>query len=430
MKQRRANRLLQYAVGMLSVVLVAVAACDSGTKEPAQKTQASKKSSDIRFVDASKGLPDKGLWRRCVAFFDLNKDGHLDIVAPPARKASEEKYKRPIAWYGNGRGEWLETALKVPSDISYHYGTVAVADFDGDKIPDLALAMHGLGIRVLKGVGDGKYVDFSGGLPPGDQITSRGLVVTDMDNDGRPDIVAISENPAYQLPGKPDRSPVWGCSLVDGKWKCAALGNKKGILNGLFGYQLAAGDVNGDGNTDLALSSYSSENSEIVWLGDGKGGLRPFNGGLPQNKVYFSVALADINKDGRDDLLVSMSGFGEKASYGLKAFLSRQTVFEDVSEGLPDHDFFTAITAADLNDDGIPEFIGGTVQGGIKIFSFKGDRWEPLEVSGLPEAGLERIYGVYCLDMNRDGLKDIAMNYAQEKKGGGIRVFFRAPAAK
>ena len=411
---------------------VAVSGCDSGSTGTSQKPQETEKPYQLGFVDASRGLPATGLWRQGIAFYDLNDDGHIDIVAPPCRKASEKKYAKPVAWYGNGKGEWSETPLDVPSDIGYNYGSIAVSDFDGDKIPDIALAMHGTShsLKVLRGVGQGKYKDFSEGLPPGKEIISRALISADINNDGTPDIVALSEMPVFKTPDNPHRSPVWGCFRIGDKWKCDPFGNEQGMMKGLFGYQLATGDVNGDGNRDIALSSRAEGNNRIVWLGDGKGGFVPFNEGLPQEKLYYSVALADINRDGRDDLVASLSGFGDKAFMGLKAFLSRPDGFEEISQGLPDGVYFTAITAADLDNDGTPEIIGGTAEGGLKIFSYKGNRWQAMAVSGLPEAGLRNIYNVYCLDLNGDGLKDIALNYALEGTGGGIRVFLNTPPAK
>ena len=413
-------------------VFVAVSGCDSGSKGSSENPQETEKPYQLTFVDASKGLPATGLWRLGLAFYDLNDDGHMDIAAPPPRKASK-KDARPFAWYGNGRGEWSETPLDVPTDIAYNYGSIAVSDFDGDKIPDIALAMHLMSpsLKVLRGVGQGKYIDFSEGLPPGKEIISRALISADINNDGTPDIVALSEAPVFKTPDNPHRSPVWGCSRIGDTWKCEPFGNEQGMMRGLFGYQVVTGDVNGDGNKDIALGSRAEGNNRIVWFGDGKGGFTPFNEGLPQKKAYYSVALADINRDGRDDLVASISGFGDKAFMGLKAFLSRPEGFEEISQGLPDGVYFTAITAADLDDDGTPEIIGGTAEGELKIFSYKGNRWQAMAVSGLPEAGLKRISNVYCLDLNGDGLKDIALNYALESTGGGgIRVFLNTPPAK
>ena len=116
---------------------------------------------------------------------------------------------------------------------------------------------------------------------------------------------------------------------------------------------------------------------------------------------------------------------------GVKAFLSGTDTFEEMSEGLPVDELFTSLDACDLDGDGTMEIAGGTVEGGIKIFSNRGKRWHEMDVPGLPKEGLKKIYGIYCIDLNGDGFKDIAVNYSSEDEdNGGIRVFLNASARK
>ena len=409
------------------IALAAIAACNSGAGDTLQKTteKKEKEKKGLKFADASKGLPLTGLWRQRISLYDMNGDGKMDILAPPPRKASEKENK-PAVWYGNGAGEWSQGRLDVPSNIKYHYGATAVSDFDGDKIPDIALAMHQVSTKVLRGDGQGKYSDFSDGIPPEDKFLSRAVVTADFNNDGLPDIAFASESRSEKT--DPEPKGVWVCSRGDKEWKCSPIADEK-EAGGLFADQLAVGDVNGDGNKDIAVASLVTWRPLVIWLGDGKGGFTAFNEGLPPppppRYVYIAVNLTDIDRDGRDDLIASMSGFGKDAFYGLKAFLSRPDGFEEISEGLPVQAAFYALDACDLDNDGSPEIVGGTGEGGLKIFSRKGDVWREVNVSGLPEKGLILPYGVYCRDMNGDGLNDIVMNYASEQlKLGGIRVFY------
>ena len=406
------------------IALAAIAACNSGAGDTLQKTaeKKEKKKEGLKFADASKGLPSTGLWRQRIALYDINGDGKIDILAPPPRKTSD-KDNKPAVWYGNGTGEWSQGRLDVPSNIAYHYGAVAVADFDGDKIPDITLAMHQVSSKVLRGEGQGKYVDFSDGIPPEGRFLSRAVVTADFNKDGLPDIAFASESRSEKT--DPEPKGVWVCYRAGKEWKCSPIADEK-EAGGLFADQLTVGDVNGDGNKDIAVASLVTWRPLIIWLGDGKGGFTPFNKGLPHDrKLYFAVTLTDIDKDGRDDLIASISGLGEGGFYGLKAFLSKPDGFQEISQGLPVQAAFFALDACDLDNDGSPEIIGGTGEGGLKIFSRKGDMWREVNVSGLPEKGLILPYGVYCRDMNGDGLNDIVMNYASDGlKLGGIRVFY------
>jgi len=412
------------------IALAGITACNSGTGDTPGKTaeKKEKEKAELKFADASKGLPSTGLWRQRIALYDMNGDGKMDILAPPPRKALEMKMdNRPAVWYGNGRGEWLQGRLDVPPNIKYHYGATAVSDFDGDKIPDVALPMHQVSTRVLKGEGQGKYADLSDGIPPEDKFLSRAAVTADFNNDGMPDIAFASESRSEKT--DPEPKGVWVCSRGDKEWKCSPIAEKE--AGGLFADQLTVGDVNGDGNKDIAVASLVTWRPLVIWLGDGKGGFTAFNEGLPAlppaapRYVYIGVVLVDIDRDGRDDLIASMSGFGKDGFYGLKAFLSRPDGFEEISEGLPNRAAFFALDSCDLDNDGSPEIVGATGEGGLKIFSRKGDAWGEVNISGLPENGLILPYGVYCRDMNGDGLKDIVMNYASDQlKLGGIRVFY------
>jgi len=90
---------------------------------------------------------------------------------------------------------------------------------------------------------------------------------------------------------------------------------------------------------------------------------------------------------------------------------------------------FFALCASDLDGDGSVEIVGGTAEGGLKIFTLENDRWHEVKVSGLPQKGLARIYNIYVVDLNRDGREDIVVNYAMggQTDNGGIRAFLNLP---
>lgn len=403
-------------IGLLTTVVCAQQGGSPPGNNPADAGQ-------LSFMDWSEGLPSTSLWRQAVAIFDINKDGYLDIAAPPPRKAPKGK-DVPFVWLGDGKGKWTESRLDVPSEVPYDYGGITLADFDGDGIADMGLAMHGKGMKVLKGKGDGKYVDFSTGLPSPTEFMSRCVVSADFKHDKIPDLVAVSE--AKFGPEFPNPVGLNICRLVKDAWVCHPVGEATDNA-GLFADQLVAGDVNGDGNRDLAVASLVHYKSLIVWLGDGNGGFAPFNKGLPTERHYLSVALADINGDGKDDLAASVTGIGAEAFKGLKAFLSGPDGFEEISEGLPSDEVFFAVASGDLDGDGKAEIVAGSDN--LTFFSYRDGRWQKLNASGLPDKGLMRIHNIYLVDMNQDGRKDIVLNHSMDKDGtGGIRVFLNVPA--
>lgn len=378
------------------------------------------------FDESSAGLPDAGKWRETIDIYDLNGDGNLDILAPSPRLPLEEAARAPHVWYGDGKGVWTKERIDVPADMSCSYGAICGGDFNGDGIPDIALAMHNLGLSVLVGDGKGSYTDLSEGLISEKQFTSRALVCADFNKDGVTDLASVPELSPRRGRGLPVDGCLWICSRSKETWRCHPVGQKKTQgYGGLIADKLAVGDVNGDGYMDIGVASLNHEKDLIVWLGDGKGGFASFNKGLTEKVHYQSVAFADVNKDGRDDLIASVTGLGTKGIRAIKVFLSQDQGFTEMSEGLPDKAVFFAVEACDLNGDGTVEIIGGTAEGGLRLFSQNGSEWEEVEVSGLPQKGLQRIYGIYCKDLNMDGYRDIVVNYALggNNNDGGIRVF-------
>jgi hypothetical protein len=407
-----------FTVGLTGVLLIAgTVGCDQGSRNTAG-TQA---AAWLSFTEASQGLPTKGQWRQGIDFSDLNGDGNLDILAPPSRNGGEA-YERPMVWYGDGEGQWKESPLSVP-DTDYFYGGIAASDFDGNGIPDIGLAMHALGLKVLRTTEGGTYRDFSTGLPPFNDFASRALVWGDFDGDGVPDMAAVSEGPFGT--DFPEPSGIRVCYRDGEKWTCEPVSDDPEVGRGLFADQIVAGDVNGDGKMDLAIAPLVKMKNLVVWLNEGEGRFRPFNEGLVQEHIYFGVALKDLNGDGRDDVIGAISGFGRDGFMGIKAFLSTPDGFEDTSRGLPEREGYKAVVASDLDGDGKIEIIGGTSAGGLKVFKQQDDRWEAMETTGLPETGMEDIYGLYCRDLNHDGHEDLIVNFGvPEQPEGGIRVFF------
>ena len=388
------------------VVLSTLFSCDNGSRG---KTPVD----TLYFVESSSGLPTERQWRHAISFYDINGDGHLDILAPPPRKASKAD-QRPYIWLGNGKGEWSSMTPVVPDTMRYDYGGIVGGDFNNDGIPDIALAMHENSLKGLKGLGNGNYADFSNGFPSNEVFTARGITSADFNNDGIADIAAVSEA-MFKKDYLGVRDGITVCLGGSSGWRCRFIGDRAQTQR-LFADKIVTGDVNADGNVDIGIASLQHNKDLIVWVGDGKGDFVPFNKGLMTKSHYPSVAFSDLNGDGRDDLIASTYELKTDTGF-LKAYLSEKGGFKDASDGLPDdEEVYQGVSAGDLDGDGVPEIVAGTGTGVIEVFSQKDGKWMKMKTVGLPKTVIWRLYNTYCVDVNQDGLDDIAYNYATEKK--------------
>jgi hypothetical protein len=175
--------------------------------------------------------------------------------------------------------------------------SVVTADFNLDGKPDLAVAnADSNSITLLLGTGEGGFTTAPFGLvlassyPLG--FSPGKMAVGDFNGDGRPDLAILSGNTVTILLG-----------ITSANRFAPAPGSPFIVESTLS--SIAVGDFNGDGHLDLAVTSESS-NDVTVLLGDGTGRFTAAPGSPYQTgNAPTSVAVVDLNGDGRPDLAIS-----------------------------------------------------------------------------------------------------------------------------
>ena len=225
-----------------------------------------------------------------IAIADFNGDGVQDLAV------SNFTDSTVTVLLGNGSGGFT-VATNSPFPVGTSPASVTVGDFNGDGIADLATANFGSNnVTVLLGNGTGGF-----GAPTafGAGAGTFAVTVGDFNGDGKSDLAAANytDNTVTVL-------------LGDGTGGFTASATSPFAV-GSEPYSLAVGDLDGDGNQDLAIAN-SSDSTVTVLLGNGAGGftaaVAPVGGAYTVGANPGSVVVADLNGDGLLDLVTANGG--------------------------------------------------------------------------------------------------------------------------
>ena len=134
---------------------------------------------------------------------------------------------------------------------------------------------------------------------------------------------------------------------------------------GIADLSVAVADVNGDGIPDLLVANYLSNNNSDgsvgVLLGNGDGTFQPAITYATGGVGAVSVAVADVNRDGKPDLIVAnacdndCSGSGER---GVGVLLGNGDGSFRAALTYPSGgSFIQSVSVADVDGDGIPDLL-------------------------------------------------------------------------
>ncbi|WP_020135762.1 FG-GAP and VCBS repeat-containing protein [Streptomyces sp. 351MFTsu5.1] len=316
---------------------------------------------------------------------DLDGDGRTDLIIGTAASNRDAV----VVW---GSKEGLSGAVSVPA------ATTQAGDFDGDSWPDLVL--------------------FRGGRAPGDDPLGTEATVWrgPISRDGKPT--------ATQDFGSPKVEP----------------------YDVMYA---AAGDVNGDGRDDLALTVYIGEGGvgSQLYLANASGSGFTY---VDSPEGSGQVAFGDVNGDGFDDVVRGVPNDSSVtvalgSASGLKPASTWKSYSQDTA-GVPgakeeDDRFGDAVAAGDVNHDGYADLAVGSpgeklgdkqgagmvnvLYGGRDGLTGTGSQGFTQDTDGVPgavESGDNFGGSVSVLDINGNAYADLAAAAPGENRVEGANA--------
>ena len=339
---------------------------------------------------------------RSVAIADFNRDSLPDLALANAAANNVS------VLLGVGDGTFLP-ASTVPAGLGS--GSLAAADFNGDGRPDLAVANSGAGnVSVLLGNGDGNFQAARNFAADSPAFVSTG----DFNRDGRTDL-AVASN------GSGTVSTLLGNG--DGNFQAArTFGAGAGTMS------LAVVDVNNDGTPDVAAAN-NGANTVAVLIGNGDGTLRAAQTFAAGNGPT-SVAAGDFNRDGRSDLAVASYNAATSSGQHVAVLIGNGDGTFQAARNYPAGYESLWVATGDFNADGTSDLaVANTFSTTVSILLGRGDGTFPetdtYTTGRHPES-------VVAADFNRDGRADLAVanagaHYISILLGNGTGTF-QAPA--
>ncbi|MGA7574792.1 MAG: VCBS repeat-containing protein [Terriglobales bacterium] len=322
-----------------------------------------------------------------LAFADVNWDGHADLIVTNAAESDFSVFM--------GKGDGTFDTPTAEFAIGGSPSTKAVlADFNGDGDLDAAFADNQSSVVLAMGFGDGTFQAAPTSnivVAPGTNSSGTALSIAsaDFNGDSWPDFVV----------GQSSTSPGLGV-LVFLTQKDGSLGKGVTYAAGDALSYVAVGDINKDGKADIVASNWATGAVEVL-RGNGDGTFQaPVSIALPG--IANGIVIADFNGDGWPD--VALAG-KDPVVYIL---LNDGTGSLRLAGTYPISGVGYELVATDLNNAGTPDLcIAMTSTSRVAVLLGNGDG----TFSAAPDfdTTLPSIYGIASADVDGDGYRDLVV---------------------
>jgi len=372
---------------------------------------------------------------------DIDGDGYTDLVVGRESNgafsaAGNSWYYQVLMGYGNGRfnaapvtlfGAYASGGNGGIQSISQWPSTniYATADFNGDGTPDLLQPQPSstnaggstlAGLTISTGRDDGSFAD---GVASATNFIPAIVAAGDLNGDGKPDAVAVGTN------GTGDNF----IGVLFGNGGTGLSGELDYVLPNSIGTPVGAviGDFNGDGYPDIAVALrgvFCSPCATGVYVLYGQAN-HSFTAPVAiDGSLQPIIATADLNGDGRADLVVVDAGVAASNTSVpvgpgvVHVYLGNSNSSFTASTVTVPALYFADLKLADINNDGKIDLIAGATQG---VLNNEGGNTEVIALLGrgdgtfaaalvttIANGAADPAPPIAVGDFNGDGYPDVA----------------------
>lgn len=290
---RTCHRCACFVILLLFLTIVAqqtgnaVLLADNGsvgqTQSPGITYALTRGSAGVAFTSQTTALPRAAFG---VTPGDFDGDGNLDIATIDSAGIS--------IWLGNGDGTFRVGPIYPLRQCVF----IAAADFNRDGHLDLAVTRSNGSVAILLGYGDGSFrapVDYAVGSGP------QGLAIGDFNGDGVPDMAVAN---AGFVNGTYTGNTV---SILLGNGD-GTFGAQEVFKTANGPLSITTADFGGAGRVDLAIATASSFGTVSVLRGNGDGSFQAsadYPTSTNPNAMARTITTADLNGDGVIDFVAA-----------------------------------------------------------------------------------------------------------------------------
>jgi predicted nucleotidyltransferase len=252
-----------------------------------------------------------------------------------------------INYYTNGQVVFEEQTFKVFENV--YRSSLAHGDIDNDGDQDVLITGYSGNIAITKlysNDGNGVFTEITG--TPFEGVSSGSSAFADVDNDGDKDLLITGYNNSNQRITKLYKN------------------NGSGVFSEVQGTpfdkvnfsSIAFADVDNDSDQDLLITGFNENNQRIakLYINNGSGTFSVVAGTPFEGVSFGSVAFADVNNDGRQDIFITGENTAEQPV--AKLYMNNGTGSFSEAVGTPFQGVYnSSIAVADIDNDGNKDII-------------------------------------------------------------------------